>query len=236
MKLITIFLACLFCFYQQKTSTDTPIKIYFSGSTYYEEDLPENHQTIQFIGVFDENSVYAIKPTNIATDKVEDFCDSGDTQIRALNGDNCRLLIHNKNVKSHKFLGLSINNSQAIAPAFNKSFYYMGETYTITATGYKKTSPKWEKDYYETTNYKLYISTVRNGKPIKQLLCAVKKFEERLPASVVVAGDIDGDGLLDMLVEAGQYMGGAKYYLFLSSHAKPGEVFHSVAFAEFLSC
>jgi hypothetical protein len=64
----------------------------------------------------------------------------------------------------------------------------------------------------------------------------VPKFEERLPASIELAGDIDGDGLLDMLVEAGQYMGGAKYYLFLSSHAKPNEVFHSVAFAEFLSC
>jgi hypothetical protein len=95
----------------------------------------------------------------------------------------------------------------------------LGKSYTIYATGKKNNPSEVGSDFYQVSNYKLFISTVKNGKKITQLIYSVEEFNERMPANIQLVGDIDGDGILDLFMDTSDSYAGAKYSLFLSSNA-----------------
>ena len=236
MKIIALLFVLILCSFIQNTNSNK-IAFLVPESNYDEIDLPKNAQNIEFVGLFESKTGFYAQKTKIKIINTENIQeDDSQKRIKVKSKDECKLVILNKKINDHPFKRVILNNDNPIDPNFNESFDYLGKTYTVYAMGTKTNSTPNNPGYYDVSNYKLYISTVKNGKKITQLIYAVKKFEERLPSNIELAGDIDGDGLLDLYMEASGHYAGAKYVLFLSSNATYNEVFHLVAEYQFMGC
>ena len=79
------------------------------------------------------------------------------------------------------------------------NFKYLAQDYKIFATGYK-TKDKSDPSSFMVTNYKLFISTVKNGVALTDQLVNEKEFDGEM-INIIFAGDIDGDGILDLIID-----------------------------------
>lgn len=235
MRVIVFLSIMLFSGFVQNTNPEK-VKFFIPESAYGEYDLPKNYQKLEYIGLFEGKNGFYSQKTNIKTVNLKnDYDDSFEKQVKVNSKDECKLLILNKKIADHSFKKVTINDNNSILPNFTQTFDYLGQTYTIYTTGKKTKSLDGDIDF-QVGNYKLFISTVKNGKKITQLIYSVNKFNERMPSEIELAGDIDGDGRLDLFMDISDSYAGAKYALFLSSNANYNEIFHLVADYQFSGC
>ncbi len=236
MKILFLLSLIIFSGFVQNTNPEK-VKFFIPKSAYDEYDLPKNYQKLEYIGLFEGKNGFYSKKTKIKTVNSENvYVGSIEKQIKVNSKDECKLLIFNKKIADHNFKKIVINDNESIDRNFTQTFEYLGKSYTIYATGKKNNPSQVGSDFYPVSNYKLFISTVKNGKKITQLIYSVKEFNEIQPSNIELAGDIDGDGLLDIFMDISDSYGGSIYALFLSSNANYNQVFHLVADYQFSGC
>jgi hypothetical protein len=103
-------------------------------------------------------------------------------------------------------------------PGESIHFKFRGENYSIRAYGVVNKK-------YSMGPYSLEIE---NGKGISQIFAYTKRFNDAM-FSLRWAGDLDGDGKLDLLIDGSDHYAGSKIVLFLSSYSDGGELFKKVA-------
>ncbi|MFB9077230.1 hypothetical protein ACFFLS_02675 [Flavobacterium procerum] len=119
-----------------------------------------------------------------------------------------------------------------IYPKENLEFQFLGSQYKLYATGEKKKENP-DSDWWVVTDYKLYLKTIINGKEVVELLAAKESFEDRM-IRIIFAGDIDGDGKLDLIIDTSSHYNTSSLTLYLSKSAdkhkiiKPVGIFTSV--------
>ena len=213
------------------------ITFLFPNSSYYEDEFGQDHFKKKYLGLFVYDNSVKVKNTFLTLSKGHEYCGEEDPDSKTVNAfqaDSCLLLIADSNIKPHEFELVNINKGKFLKPNFMQNIVYGTNKYTVACDGLPgnfKSDP-----WLNAKNYTLKLKGIKNGVLISQTLVSVKQFNERYPSTIKIAGDIDGDGKLDILLEGGDHYAGSLYKLYLSSYAKSNELLGLAAEYQFTGC
>ncbi|MCP2045179.1 hypothetical protein [Pontibacter sp. HSC-36F09] len=117
-------------------------------------------------------------------------------------------------------------SNQVILPNTAIDLRYKGETYTLSASG--DSIQQEGSESYSVQNYKWTVSGTKNGRRISQELASDENFESAIYVLLWV-GDLDRDGIPDLLADLSNHFNATKVTLFLSSLADKGKLYKQVA-------
>ncbi|WP_114782299.1 hypothetical protein [Botryobacter ruber] len=211
------------------------IKILLEG-VFHKEEIWQGAEKKQWLGLFDMQGSYELRPTTLdvkpAFDPVADARTAAATGQKVISGR--EVTGHEPNVMLF-ITGLPGYKAATIdTAAFAKNIIRPGEEivlsfknrqYHIQAFG---DSMQVDSSAYAYSNYGWKVSGTRKGKRLEQVLAQ----DEQLAGSVYVlhwAGDIDRDGIPDLIAELSAQPNRSRTALFLSSEADRGKLYKKVA-------
>jgi len=179
-----------------------------------------------------ESKNYYLGKSDIDVSKFYDDCLQDSTTSVSTNNDESIILI--KGLES-KGLLKSIAIKQNMVWADSKMpFSFNGQEYSFRATGNVESEndsyvneegvlTKWQNVF----NYKLYLSTIVNGKTKEQLLVSIPN-TNNTNVLILFIGDLDGDEVPDFVFSTSRDYEEARVVLFLSSKAQGDEIVRCV--------
>lgn len=195
---------------------------------FHGDEVWENANQLKWFGLFNGQNGYYLKQTTIKTRKVNDpVLDENENEktgweVQSLNKDTCVILIESLPFLTDRIVqGVRLPKNY-IYPRDTISFKYLGVDYKIFATGGKKKiqdDPEW----FDVSDYKLYLTATIKGKQHKSLLVAQPNFDDQM-INLIFAGDIDGDGILDLIIDTSRHYNATSPTIYLSRPAENGEV------------
>lgn len=213
----------------------------FNESGYHSDEIsPEIAGKLCF-GLFRNPKGYYIDSTRVTADSVYDAVVDEDTTqhtgitIQAIHADTALFLFSGisslqagpvepfplltQHHESHEY--------RAVLPGDTIHITYSGNSYIIFATG--SIQPK-ESLPQETSivNYRLYLSALKSGRKLTQLLVAQPHFDDA-QVEILFCGDLDGDHIPDLIIDATNHYNMYQPVLYLSGKASTGELLKLVA-------
>ncbi|WP_299708335.1 hypothetical protein [uncultured Pontibacter sp.] len=116
--------------------------------------------------------------------------------------------------------------SQVILPNTSIDLNFKGKTYTLAASG--DSIQQEGSESYSVQNYRWTVTGIKNGRKITQELASDENFESAIYVLLWV-GDLDRDGIPDLLADLSNHFNTSKVTLFLSSLAEKGKLYKQVA-------
>lgn len=101
-----------------------------------------------------------------------------------------------------------------LAPGRRMDFAFLGTGYRLAATSTAR-------------GYRLFLSAIRDGKETTQMILYAGALDDRTPR-LVFAGDLDGDGSLDLILDDSGHYNQTAYSLYLSGAAAGGALVRRV--------
>ncbi len=185
----------------------------------------------KWVGIFKNSKGYYIQQTSLKTKRVFDAM-LDDENLNQKTGwkistnikDSSILLISGLNMLANKPVEQASLRKNEILPGDTLKFRYMGLNYSLYATGIKKKQfSHAQENYFKVKDYKLYLTVVKNGKTFTQLLAAQPGFDDNM-INIIFAGDIDGDNLLDLIIDTSSHYSVTSPTLYLSKPAAKGKI------------
>ena len=213
-------------FYFPIDSTFT-IKVLTAG-TFHSDEVWENADKEKWFGLFQGETGFYIAETELTTKRVYDAVadDNEDEatgwEVQTINKDTSMILFEKINYLTAHNVQQAILSKEEIYPGDTLQINYLGVDYKIFATGGKKKTqdvPEW----FDVWNYKLYLTATIEGKERKSLLVAQPNFDDQM-INLIFAGDIDGDGILDLIIDTSRHYNVTSPTIYLSRPAEEGEV------------
>ncbi len=186
-------------------------KILPVGTFHNDEVNPDDAQK-KWFGLFRNGDKYYLKQTFINITNVYDPVldqenEATGWEVTTENKDTCLILIEhlafltNRNIES-----ISLPKNE-ILPNDTVTLDYRGRKYNIYATGINKEG--------DISDYKLYLTDTTDSQKHKTLLVATPFFEDKM-INIIFAGDIDGDNILDLIIDTSNHYNGQRLVLYLS--------------------
>jgi hypothetical protein len=179
------------------------------------------------MGLFMGKSGYYLAQTGLTIRKQRDFGSDevGEEKtgrlVEARNPDSCLLLIEPQSfLNNHPIPGISFKTKQ-LEPGVSLDFDYLGHQYNLMASGIHV--PQKEGNELHISSYKLFLTSEINGKQVTELLVSESLLEE-ITTELIFAGDIDGDGLLDLVIDISNHSNKSIPTLYLSKPAEKGHL------------
>lgn len=197
-------------------------------ATFHGDEVIENASQLNWIGLFKGKNGHYLKKTKIKTIKVYDLIvdenenDKTGCEVQVLSKDTCLIVIEPLDYLSERNIQAVNLAKYQILPGDTISFKYLDKDYKIFATGCRRNN-KNDSTFYEIWNYRLYITTIINGQTINTLLVAKPGFQDNM-VSILFAGDIDGDGILDLIIDTSYHYNLFNPTIYLSKPANKGEI------------
>lgn len=216
-----------------------PVPILTSGGVFHEDEIDPKSAEYAWMGLFRSDTGYYIANTKIKLAKAHDAVldeDGGKTgwEVTPSVKDTALLLVSGlEYLRSKTVLKAEISKDQ-ILPGEQQQFAYKGITYTLYATGNKKSSTP-ENDLYAVTNYKLFIKAVINGRQYNQMLVSVKSFDDTM-ATILFIGDLDGDNVPDVIIDTTNHYNVTAPTLYLSKPASQNDLLKVVGMHVTVGC
>lgn len=190
----------------------------FHGDEVWDSAVTEN-----WYGLFKGGDKYYLSQTTVAIDSYYDPIVDEDSltqqtgkEVKVNHKDSCIMLLAGLSDLFKNQDIASINVSQRpLTPGDTASFHFNGVDYMLFATGSKR---EVRPDDVYIWNYKLYLTASKNGKRLTQLLVAQPSFDDAM-VNIIFAGDIDEDGLLDLLIDTSYHYNVEQPTLYLSQPA-----------------
>ncbi|KAA3440044.1 hypothetical protein FOA19_05080 [Rufibacter hautae] len=219
---------------------DTILAKILTEGFFHSDEVWEDAQTEKWYGLFQNKNGFYLQQTNLETERYydpiidEDESEKTGWKVSTSNQDTSVVLISSTDlIKSRKVEAVTLSK-QEIWPGNKVTFTYKGNPYTLQATGKKKRSDAGS-DYYIVSNYKLFLSTIKNGQEVKQLLVESRFFDDAM-IYIRFVGDLDGDSFPDFLIDRSNDYNGSNPSLFLSTPAKNGSLLKMVGTHESVGC
>ena len=155
-------------------------------------------------GLFKTGESYYIADTKLRIlrahdDLMDDTGSNSGLEVKPGIKDTSILLISGLDeLKNGNVNSIALTKNQLL-PGEQESLVYNDIKYTLYATGIKK-SESSNSDFYSVSNYKLFLKAMINGKQYNQLLVSAPTFDDTL-TSIIFAGDIDNDGIIDFIID-----------------------------------
>jgi|WetSurMetagenome_2_1015567.scaffolds.fasta_scaffold39417_1 hypothetical protein len=195
----------------------------FHGDEVWQTASNEN-----WFGLFKNKGGFYLSETKILTKKIHDpiidenELDSTGWQVNTVNSDTSLILIQTLEYLESQPVEYFVLSNDQIFPGDTIKFNFLGQDYVLYATGGKRKvqiSPEW----FEVWNYKLYLTGIKNGKRINDLLVAQSAFDNEM-INILFIGDIDGDKLLDLIIDTSGDYNATCPTLYLSKPSEKGHL------------
>ncbi|WP_394776200.1 hypothetical protein [Flavobacterium sp.] len=190
---------------------------------------PASSLTDKWIDLYEDNGEYYLAKADFKIEKGFDQC-SGDSLMSIIPKNKTIVFMDNPGLKLGKIKSLKINKHK-VWPKEKVTYTFNGINYVLRAEGKVLSEDKTDSDndgdkaFKNVANYKLYL-TIGNG--VEKLLLAEESFNDTF-VELLFAGDIDGDGKLDLIFSASRDYEEERVILFLSSKAKNDDVMKKAA-------
>ncbi|MDB5248506.1 MAG: hypothetical protein JWQ40_2900 [Segetibacter sp.] len=203
------------------------IKLLTTGN-FHSDEVWETADKEKWIGIFKNKEGFYLKQTTVKTRRVHDeIVDENKNEktgweVSASNKDSNIILIEALPYLADRKIQTVALSKNFIYPDETLSVSYLGNQYKIFATGSKKKEQQ-DPEAFEVRNYKLYLTANINGKETTQLLAAQPDFEDKM-IELLFAGDIEGDGILDFIIDTSRHYNMISPTIFLSKPADNGQI------------
>lgn len=197
-------------------------RILTTGS-FHADEVQNTDAKKNWMGIFKSDSGYYLAAANIQLERTNDAVVDEDGEktgweVKTDHPDSVILLIGGLDfLRERPVPEVSLSRDQ-LQPGDSLAFQFSGVSYVLHATG-DKTSSNGES---QVENYKLYLSAIKEGHRTTELLTAQPNFDDNM-IKILFAGDIDGDGQLDLLIDTSWHYNVTAPTLYLS---KPSETGH----------
>jgi len=184
--------------------TSFPGHIITTGG-FHGDEVWDNLEQENWFGLFKGAQRYYIAATPVTVKAVYDAIVDEDStkditgrEVLVPNNDTCVLLMSHLEdfLKAHEVEPALLPRDR-VKPGESITIRYRDVEYTLSATGNSRMAG--ENDEY-IWNYKLYLTAAKNGTTVKQMLAAFPSFDDQM-VTLLFAGDIDGDGKLDFIID-----------------------------------
>lgn len=205
-------------------------KILIEGR-FHKQEVWEGAENKQWMGLVFEDSTFQLRPTSM---QVKPFFDPvNDRGRKVMSGrevvgefPNTLLLITGIGQLKSGLVDTVSYPNQVILPNTAINLKYKGKTYTLEASGDSIKDESSES--YSIRNYSWKISGTKHGRKISQVLATDEGFESAI-YELLWIGDLDRDGIPDLLADLSNHYNASKVTLFLSSKADKGKLYKKVA-------
>lgn len=208
-----------------------------NATTYHAEEFQKEWSSRTWMGLFKKGDTYYLQQTPIRAIRVEDAIvdDNGQKtgwQVStAIKDSNVVLFAGLNGIKEGPVEDIKIPK-EALQPGTDRSFYFKGNTYSLQVKADAKKARSGETIYY---NYQLTISYTSNGKEVQQLLVSHAQVDEVMPYLLFI-GDINSDGLPDLLLDTTGHYNVVTPTLYLSDKTKTEGFLQVVALHTSVGC
>ncbi len=195
---------------------------------FHEDEVWPNAEKVKWFGIFKNATSYYTAETVLKTKRVKDQMVDENTnkktgwEVSTTNKDSCLFLVESLPILSGRSYQSSSLSTNQILPGNVVKFKYLGIDYELMATGDKKPNQN-DPNTFEISNYKLYLSATIKGQLHKSLLSAQQFFDGTM-ITIIFSGDIDGDGIVDLIIDNSNKYSSNIPTLYLSKSATNGEV------------
>lgn len=206
--------------------------------TFHNDEVEEDFKNKVWFGLFKKDNSYTLSQTQVFIKSVNDPIvdeneeDKTGWEVTTSIKDTCIILIEKKPYLNNIEVW-NIKVPANLADNEDFEFNYKNIEYTLFAL-VKKRKERVDAEWIEVSDYSLYLRAYENGKETKTLLVAKENIDERF-VEIVFAGDIDGDGRLDLIIDTSNHYNVSSPTLYLSKPAseekkiiKPVGVFTTV--------
>jgi hypothetical protein len=215
----------------------TPIKILLEGS-FHKSEIWRGAEKKEWLGLFYKNKQYSLEKTSLQIiptfDPVldSDRVEKGSRTIsgREVVGASPNVLFFINGLDRVKEGPVDSAIFKKVVLPVNKSLTYSfkGSNYNIRAYG---DSIKLPSNEYVYQSYGWKVSGQKKGKKVEQVLSEDQFFEDSIYV-LLWAGDLDRDGVPDLLLDLSNHYNVSRIALFLSSKAEKGKLYKKVALFE----
>lgn len=196
--------------------------------TFHGDEVWENADKLKWFGLFQNKEGFYVAETKLKTKRVNDgIVDENENEktgwdVQTVNKDTSIILIEGVNFLTPRNVQQAVLSKEQIFPGDTLRINYLGIDYEIFATGGKK-KVQGDPDWFDVWNYKLYLTATIKGQLHKNLLVAQPNFDDQT-INLIFAGDIDGDGILDLIIDTSRHYNATSPTIYLSKPADNGEV------------
>lgn len=197
------------------------VKVLTTGLFHSDEVWPTATKE-RWFGLFRSKGSFYVNETSLTVKRIHDVVVDEDDQetgwqVTTNNADTSIILMGSVSLLTNRKVEPVRLPQDIIYPGDTMAFNYKGMSYRLFATGNKKQDDK-TGEVFEVTDYKLFIATTKEGLEVTQLLVAQPSFEDNM-IDIIFAGDIDGDGILDMVIDIASHYNNTIPTLYLSKPA-----------------
>ncbi len=227
---------------EKSTSAENSVsqaKVLMVGTFHGDEVMDESNQ-YKWFGLFKNKTNYYLKRTNIkislAYDPIIDteVNDKTGKVVRTSEKDSCLILIEQLPFLKENIIPHINLEEEYILPDETVLFRYLGVEYSLFATADDLKS-KDEIESQDFKNYKLYLTATIDGVKSESLLVTHKNFDDRM-VKILFIGDIDGDTLLDLIIDVSNHYNATCPSIFLSKPSNKGELIRLIGSHTSVGC
>lgn len=205
---------------------------------FHEVEVSQSAGNLEWYGIFLNGHRNYLAKTRIELKRVYDPILDDDNEktgweILTENKDTCALLIESLPILTEREIH-EIELPNTIFPGDTTTFNYLGLQYTLFATGEKR-KVQDDSEWFEVWNYKLFLMVDIKGVSKKSLLIAHPNFDDAM-TTILFAGDIDGDGILDLIIDSSRHYNATYPTLYLSKPANQEEVVKPIGGMRSVGC
>lgn len=221
------------------TDTQQTVSILLPES-YHDGEFPAEYERKQWVGIFLGDRTYLSEQTEVKFERVNDPImdateeDKTGWQISVENDQKmCLFLLSGLHLKNENIQHVEIKRDQ-IFPGDTVKFTFNKTEYLLFASG-KKQVDSLSEFYPIIENYSLFIQAKKGNSEITQLLFSNEYFDETM-SYLMFVGDIDQDGIPDLLINTTHHYNVSNPSLFLSSPADENHLYNLVGWITSTGC
>ncbi|MFD3001002.1 hypothetical protein ACFS7Z_11555 [Pontibacter toksunensis] len=214
---------------------DTPLKLLLEG-TFHKGEVWRGAEKRQWLGLYHKNGDYVLRPASLQVKTVEDPVVDNEgvlsgRKVVAADANALFLLTGMDNIKAGE-IDTAVISRTTLAANKDLKYSFKGRDYFIQSYGDSTQSSTGEYSY---RNYGWKAVGRKGGKKIEQTLAEDESFDDSIYV-LLWAGDLDRDGIPDLLLDLANHYNVSRYTLFLSSKAEHGKLYRKAAVFEAVGC
>ncbi|SEW51047.1 hypothetical protein [Chitinophaga arvensicola] len=191
---------------------------------FHDDEVKESDAKKNWIGIFSNDTGYYLAPANVKLKRVNDAVVDEEGQmtgweVKTDHKDSVVLLIAGLDLLREGPLTRIALSKDQLQPGDSLPFRFSGVNYVLHASGNRV---KRDGDY-QVEDYKLFLSVEKDGHRTTELLAAQPNFDDNM-IRILFAGDIDGDGKPDLLLDGSWHYNVTAPTLYLSKPAEAGHL------------